>query len=72
MHYVIEYHLLSVTEISVSVVDHQKKDFAKAVDLQMFSTNSLDTISCYALQSQQLTTWLLLFVNTPLHGTLHN
>ena len=38
---------------------YQKKDFAKAVDLQMFSTNSLDTISCYALQSQP-TTWLLL------------
>ena len=74
MRYVIEYHLLSVTEISVSVVDYSlpKKDFAKAVDLQMFSTNSLDTISCYALQSQQPTTWLLLDYNTPLHGTLHN
>ena len=36
----------------------------------MFSTNTLDTISCYAVQSQQPNTWLLLVYNTPLHGTL--
>ena len=46
MHYVMEYHLLSVTEVSVVDYSLPKKDFAKAVDLQMFSTNNLDTVSC--------------------------
>ena len=74
MHYVIEYHPLPVTEVSVSVVDYglPKERFCKSCGFADVPTNSLDTISCYALQSQQPNTLLLLVYNTPLHGTLHN